>query len=440
MKTNLSLSLLTAVCGFAVLVGLPAQAATITLTAEADKPLLLAEKTQTAYLRIGLTGCPLERLKSRTPINVAIVIDKSGSMGGEKIRKAREAAILALHRLNAEDIVSVVVYDTEVQVLVPATKMTRRDDIIRTIRQIGAGGSTALYAGVETGAQEVKKFQSPDRVNRIVLLSDGLANVGPQSSEALGKLGVRLAEKGISVTTIGLGLGYNEDLMSRLAYKSDGGHYFAEAADELASVFDHEFDRALSVVAQQVRLEIICGENLRPVRVLGREGTIKGRTVTLDMNHIYGEHEKYALVEVEIPGTEAVRPRELACVRLSYRDMNTDTTVKSSHAVEVRFCNSQTDSDKSINKRVMADVVEQIAIEQNEKATALRDEGKLEEARQTLKDNSAYLRSNSAVLASPALQQYAEENDLAADRMESSDWVKERKVMRESQNARRTQQ
>jgi len=228
--------------------------------------------------------------------------------------------------------------------------------------------------------------------------------------------------------------------MSRLAYRSDGGHYFAKTADELASVFDREFDRALSVVAQEVRLEIICGENLRPVRVLGRQGTIKGRTVSIDMNHIYSEHEKYVLLEIEIPGIEAVRPRELACVRLSYRDMNTDTTIKSSHAVDVHFCNSRADSEKSLNKHVMADVVEQIAIERNELATALRDKGKLEEARQVLNDNAAYLKSAASDYECPALDKYATENRSQAEQLDESSWTRNRKMMRESQNTRRTQQ
>jgi Ca-activated chloride channel family protein len=440
MKTKLSLSLLSAVCFCAAMVGRPVQAAIITLTAEVDKPLLLAEKTQTAYLRIGLTGCPLEKLKQRTPVNVALVIDKSGSMSGERIRHAREAAILALDRLNSEDIVSVVAYDSEVQVIVPATKLTRRDDIIRKIRQIEAGGFTALYAGVQTGAEEVRKFQSSGRTNRIVLLSDGQANVGPQTTQALGKLGAQLAEKGMSVTTIGLGMGYNEDLMSRLAYNSDGGHYFAETPNELASVFDREFDRALSVVAQQVRLEIVCGEHFRPVRVLGREGLIKDRTILIDIGQIYSSHEKYALVEIEIPGVEAVKTREIANVRLSYKDMNADTPISNSgQAVEIRFTPSQADSDKSINHRVMADVVEQIAIEQNERATALRDEGKVEQARQVLYENTAYLRSHAASLNSPALEKYAAENSSQAEQLDESSWNRNRKLMVEGQSARKSQ-
>ena len=295
MKMKHSLTMLTVVCGLAAMLGASLQAAVITLTAEVDKPLLLADRTQTAYLRIGLTGCPQERLKERTPVNVAMVIDKSGSMSGDRIRYAREAAILALQRLNADDIVSVVVYDSQVQVLVPATKMTRREDIIRAIRRIEAGGTTALYAGVQAGAEEVCKFQTPGRVNRVVLLSDGQANVGPQTPEALGRLGAQLAEKGLSVTTIGLGLGYNEDLMSRLADKSDGGHYFAESPNELASVFDREFDRALSVVAQEIRIEIILPKGIRPVRLLGREGTIKGQSVTIELGSVYSEHEKYEI-------------------------------------------------------------------------------------------------------------------------------------------------
>jgi Ca-activated chloride channel family protein len=296
MKTVMHKFILLALAMFCIAV--PALARSLDVSAQVDKPIILANQKQTVYLRVGLKGCIEEINKERTPINVAIVIDKSGSMGGEKIRKAKEAAILALNRLNENDIVSVVLYDDRASILVPATKMTRRNDIIEKIRQINAGGSTALYAGVENGSEEILKFISDQRVNRIVLLSDGLANVGPDTPRALGKLGSKLVKKGISVTTIGLGLGYNEDLMSKLAYKSDGGHYFAEKACQLASVFDQEFDRALSVVAQQVEIEIICGEGMRPVRILGREGNIKGRTITMDIQNIYSQHEKYAIVYV----------------------------------------------------------------------------------------------------------------------------------------------
>ncbi len=411
----------------------------IDLKIESDRSVLLAGQKQTAYVRVGLTGCHVQQEKERCPVNIAIVIDKSGSMSGEKIQKAKEAAILALHRLKSSDIVSVVLYDSQVRVLVPATKMTDREMVINKIRQISAGGSTALYDGVKTGSEEVKKFSSREYVNRVVLLSDGLANVGPETPEELGKLGAKLVDQGISVTTIGLGLGYNEDLMCRLAEKSDGGHYFAEDADELASVFDHEFGRALSVVAQDVKIEIICGEGMRPVRLLGREGDISGRTASVEINNIYGEHEKYVILEVEVPAHEVDKVRELALARINYLDMLTDKPGKSGIAAQITFSESKEESDASVNKKMFADVVEQIAILNNKKALELRDAGKVQEAKQMLNYNLGYLNDNYSTLGSEKLKSYAEENRDDAENLEGENWNYQRKSMRESQSRRQKQ-
>ena len=411
----------------------------VNLKIETDRTVLLADKKQTAYVRVGLTGCNLEKQQERTPVNIALVLDKSGSMEGEKLKKAKESAILALYRLKATDIVSVILYDSEVQVLVPATKMSDRDMIISKIKKVHAGGSTALYGGVETGAKEVKKFLSKEYVNRVVLLSDGLANVGPGSPDELGALGAELLEEGISVTTVGLGLGYNEDLMCKLADKSDGGHYFVDDPDKLASVFEQEFGRALSVVAQEVNMEIVCGEGMRPVRLLGREGTFDGRTVTVDINNVYSEHEKYVILEVEIPSQEADKIREVAMVRVNYQDMQSNEQVKSGISARVSFSESKEESDASLNKKMYADVVEQIAILNNQKAIELRDQGKLKEAREMLQSNYSYLEYNSVNLGSSKLKEYADENLDDSENLDESKWNYQRKSMRANQSSRQKQ-
>jgi Ca-activated chloride channel homolog len=417
------------------------QAETVTLTVETDRPYVPAGEKQAVYLRIGLAGCAEEFLKERRPVNVSLVIDKSGSMSGDKIEKAKDAAIMAIRRLQADDIASIVIYDDQAEVLVPATKMSRTEDSVKKIRRIRADGSTALYDGIQNGAREVRKFLSKNHVNRIVLLSDGLANVGPSSTEELGRLGCNLADEGISVTTIGLGLGYNEDLMSQLAYRSDGGHYFAEEAEELAAIFDQEFDRAMSVVAQQVRLEIICGEEIRPVRVLGRQGSIKDRTVQVDLQNIYAGHEKYVLLEVEVPAGKKEKARELACVRLNYQDMKMQAEIKKpGQACEIRFTDSSQEVEKNLNARVTADVVEQIAIENNQRALALRDQGQTQQAKEALEQNTTYLNTNASRLKSEKLSSYAAENEEDADNLEGKNWTRQRKSMRESQTRRQTQQ
>ncbi len=243
--------------------------------------VLKADQKQTDYLRVALRGFKLRNERERTPVNVAIVIDRSGSMQGEKIRKAKEAAIMAVRRLTSRDIASVITYSDTAHVLVPATKLTNKEPVIAALRGLQAGGSTALFAGVSIGAGELRKFLDRKRVNRIILLSDGIANVGPSSPAELSDLGASLIKESISVTTIGLGSGYNEDLMSKLAQKSDGNHYFAENATDLARVFNGELGDVLSVVAQEVLIKIQCAEGIRPVRVLGRDANITGQLVTV---------------------------------------------------------------------------------------------------------------------------------------------------------------
>ena len=144
----------------AVLAALPliSGAAQVRLDVSLANPVLIAGKKQTTFLKVGLTGFEMEKQARRTPANIAIVIDRSGSMQGEKIKQAKQAARMAVRRLDGNDIVSIVAYDDTVSVLVPATKASDREAILAGIDRIEAKGSTALFAGVSKGAAEVRKF------------------------------------------------------------------------------------------------------------------------------------------------------------------------------------------------------------------------------------------------------------------------------------------
>jgi Ca-activated chloride channel family protein len=388
---------------------------------------MLADQKQTAHLRVGLTGFELEEGDGRAPVNVAIVLDKSGSMSGEKIQKAKEAAIMALRRLNSKDIVSVVVYDDTVRVVVPATKLLDRAAIEREIRRINAGGSTALFAGVSKGAAEVRKFLSRDRVNRIILLSDGLANVGPSSPAELGDLGASFAKDGISVTAIGLGLGYNEDLMTRIAMRSDGMHHFAEEARDLARLFKTEFGTALSVVAQEVAIKVRCARGIRPVRVLRGEADISGQNVVILMNQIYSGEEKRVVLEVEVPPTSAGKSREIASVDVSYANMQTKTTDRLTSSVEVTFTESKKVVQENVDPTAMAVIVRQQAAVTYRTAMRLRDEGKKQEAQALFESNAVYLETQADLFDSDNLRQDSISNFRASRNLSDEDWIRERK-------------
>jgi Ca-activated chloride channel family protein len=406
-----------------------------------SQSVLPADKKQMSFLKCGLSGFRLEGGKQRSPVNVALVLDKSGSMSGDKIARAKEAAISALERLNSDDIVSVVTYDSTVSVVVPATKLTDRQAIIERLRQVEAGGSTALFAGVSKGAEELRKFLNKERANRVILLSDGLANVGPQSASELGDLGRSLSKEGISVSTIGLGLDYNEDLMTSLARESDGNHVFVENSTKLVEVFNREFDDVLSVVAQEVVIKIHCRDDVRPVRTLNCDAEITGQDVYVKMNQLYSEQEKYVILELELPPRPSGSAMEVADVSVSYTNMETKTEDRLSSVVGVNFSSTLASVEASINRPVMEQCVLQLANLQNQEATVLRDRGEISEAKQRLEANALFLKSNADKYDSAVLLQRSLDNRNQANAVEKDeDWKRNRKSMRAIQYSDATQQ
>ena len=415
-----------------------ALAKSVRLDVQMSTPTVLTGVRQKAYVRIALTGLT-PRVNRRAPVNVAIVLDRSGSMSGTKIEEAKRAALMAIGQLRDDDIVSIVTYQSTVDVLVPATKLYDREAIRDAVHSIRAGGKTALFAGVSKGARELKKFLNRNRVNTLLLLSDGLANVGPSSPGELAQLGTSLARQGVTVTTIGLGLQYNEDLMTRLAMASDGNHFFVENETDLEAAFATEFGDATSTVAQGVTIDIVCPNGVRPIRVVGREAHITGQRVHASMNQIYRDQTRYLVLEVDVTPAAAGRARQVADVTVGYHDMLTASQATLRGGASVTFTESETVVERDTNKGVMANVVSQIGNERNELATTLRDEGKVEDARALFQSNAAYLRRNAERLGDSRLRKDAQSNYEASENLDDEKWNRERKKQRELQYKTKTQ-
>ncbi|MGD9785352.1 MAG: VWA domain-containing protein [Hyphomicrobiaceae bacterium] len=427
-----------------------ASAAPITVEADLGQSAIPTGSTGKVYLRLSLKGTATPRKERRTPVNVALVIDRSGSMKGPRIAGAKEAARLALERLGADDIVSLVAYNHGVDVLQPAAPLGSDHALAAKIDKLEADGRTALHAGVVSGAEQVKRFLSPTRVNRVILLSDGLANVGPSSPKQLADLGRELGAKGISVTTIGLGLDYNEDLMQRLAAASDGNHAFVEDAEDLAGIFNSEFGDALSITAQDIEIIIECRIGFKPVRVLGREARIEGNQIRLKLNQLQGANERYFVVELDAPETRTPGEAEIAAVKVEYLDLESGRRSSTEAKARGRFTASRQEAEASVNKTVMSQVAAQVATETSEQAVELRDKGDVTGARKLLEGNAAYLKSareryGIGVGAAPpasvgALNALEEEQRKAASNLDADRWDKTRKSMRAIEHKSKVQQ
>ncbi len=408
----------------------------IRLSADLAHPRIIAGKKMTTYLKVGLTGFDLEAATKRAPVNVAIVIDKSGSMQGDKIKHAKEAAKQALDRLGPGDTVSVIAFSDKVEVVAPASSLSEREAVKSAIDRITANGSTGLFAGVSKGSEELRKNKQQNQVSRIILLSDGIANVGPSSPQDLGRLGTALSKEGITVTTLGLGLGYNEDLMTELALRSDGNHAFIKDSEELAVIFQREFGDILSVVAQRINVRIRCGDGIRPVRVLGRESDIRGQDVTVTMNQLYARQEKYVLLEVEIPEGAVetdvtVADVQLTCINAVSKTEDTITT----RAVARRVSDASLVA-ASTNKAVLVDVAKLIGTEKEAIAVKLNDEGKHEEAMKAYTTAAAWCVEQGKTLKAPELEKLGYDQALRQEQFKQggSEAISARKMSKEDYN------
>jgi len=410
----------------------PVTSESVKITPRISHPVLLTGEDKKAYIQIVLEGFePADKSKKRPPVNIALVLDRSGSMNGNKIEHAKQAALLAVDRLADDDIISIVVYDDSADVIVPATKLSDRASIKSKIRSINIGGSTALFAGTSKGANEVEKFLDKNKVNRVILLSDGQANVGPSSPSELGELGNALVKKGISVTTLGLGTGYNEDLMVKLAQKSDGNHAFIENPEELASIFDKEFGDVLSVVAQEVEIQIECVDGVKPIRLLGREGEIYGQTTKVNLNQLYANQSKEILLEVNT--NKDLKVSELVTVKTVYRDMQSGDSETQNNKIFVKYSNDKKDVEAKTNKIVMAEAIKQEVIIENERAIKLRDAGKIKEAQERLYNNAMKLKE-AAPKYGGGLDIYADEVEQEAKDIEDTKkWNVQRKGLSKKQ-------
>lgn len=193
---------------------------------------------------------------ARIPINLAFVLDRSGSMGGGKLEAVKRAARDLILRLHPDDQVSVVAFDDEVRTVARSGSAAEQPGLLRDLMSIQPGGCTNLSGGWLQGRALVQERLRSEGVNRVVLLTDGLANAGITDRTTLRQLCSDALSARVSTTTVGVGGGYDEDLLGDLAEAGGGFTYYIERLDQTGSIFEEELEGLLSIAAQNLTVRI----------------------------------------------------------------------------------------------------------------------------------------------------------------------------------------
>ena len=263
--------------------------------------------------------------KSRQGVSMSVVIDKSGSMSGAPIKNATQAAELLVRQLNQADTLSVVAYDHGVDTVVPPTQVIKHGDIAREIRRIRASGSTALHAGWVQGCKHAEAHADPKIQRRVLLLTDGQANVGETDPKKLCAQAKAWAAKGVVTTTLGFGNGFNEDLLIGMAEASGGNFYYIETPEDAAQVFLIEGESVTSLAAHGLTLHLQPQGGAAVLDVLNRLPTEPpadpGAAWVIWAGDVYGGEEKQVAIRLEVPAENAGKPLlGLRCAWLTHAD------------------------------------------------------------------------------------------------------------------------
>lgn len=275
-------------------------------------------------VRSELDPTSLDARNSFEPLNLAIVIDHSGSMKGQRLLNALDAAAGMIRRLRDGDTVAVVSYAAEARMVLPVTTVSTatREQLIRTIiDSVGAPtGNTCISCGVELGMQTFVGRRPG--IDRMLLLSDGEANRGIVDEVGIRSLARQARNRGTTISSIGVDIDYNERLMSAIAREANGRHYFSETGSNLEQIFDQELESLVKTVAKDGKLEVELAPGVRVAEVFDRSYQQVDRRVIVPMGTFSPGEDKTLLLRLEVPPSP-IGERPIANVTLTYDDVAT---------------------------------------------------------------------------------------------------------------------
>src|SRR5262245_36223485 len=228
------------------------------LSASTDRALVLAAGNSVRYVLASFTAPAPAHVPTRAPVNVALVIDRSGSMGGEKIELARAAVVQSLRLLRPSDRFSVVSYDDQVEVVVPSTEASTEAvrNAIAQVSRLQARGSTDLGGGWLRGCEQIAGHLDREQVGRCLLLTDGLANRGIVDPGELTGHADELRQRGVTTSTFGVGADFDERLLEAMARAGAGHFYYIQQAVQTPDYLTSELGETLEIVARDVAVTI----------------------------------------------------------------------------------------------------------------------------------------------------------------------------------------
>ncbi|HEX6719731.1 MAG TPA: VWA domain-containing protein [Pyrinomonadaceae bacterium] len=336
--------------------------------------------------------------KGRPDLNLSLVLDRSGSMEGEKMIRAREAAMFCVDQMLPTDRLSVVTFDDRIEVLFPSEPVTNKQSMKDLISRVMARGSTALHEAWVRGGLSVSERMLNQGINRVVLITDGLANVGITNTDEIVSQAMGLFQRGVSTSTIGIGADFNEDLLMPMAQSGGGNAWHVVEPNDMQHIFQIELEGLIAQFAHTVSLSLIPADGVRIVDVLNDfDLTETGR---YRLPNLQFGSPLDIVVQLKVGGEEVGTQMRLLDLRLGFtpQDAKNAEVLKQAHTVE--FATRSEVERSAVNDEVIKAVQFLINARARNEAMKRMDQGDFDGAQAILGRSLSATRAACADFAS----------------------------------------
>lgn len=335
----------------------------------------------------------------RPILNLAVVLDKSGSMSSDqKLDQTKKATQFLIDHLSTQDYLAIVAYSSDVETIIPSELVSSKTVIKHHLNEIEAGGMTNLSGGLFKGYIEVKKHFSKNNINRILLLSDGNANHGIIDTTKLMPYIKQYNAEDISVSALGVGHDYNDELMIDIAENSRGNYYYIKNSEDIPSIFSQELTQLINLAIKNIRITVQLADGVQLINSFGHTfTTLPTNKLEFKLGDLNFDNRGMLLLELSVPADIQIN-NPIAKIEVNYKNVSTQQVMNDEKNLFINFTQDANLYNQSLNSDVEKYIILTRSIEELERVLESFDRGLFEQAiiniRRTYAAIEAYARGS----------------------------------------------
>lgn len=328
------------------------QALTVECVPENKYSQSTADTRQNVLVKMTGTGTAMG---ARMPLNLCLILDRSGSMEGPPMEYMKRACSYVVDLLEPNDILSIVAFTDQAELIMPARRVVNKQLIKQHIDMLQVGNTTDLYGGIQLGAGQVASVASSGHVNRALLFTDGEPTAGIKDFSSIVGQVAEQKSRGVTLTALGFGSDYNEELLAAIAKRSGGNYYYITRPELIPEIFRKELETLMNVVARNVKLRVNTSRWVQVRQIYNKLPTFGHRSAEVTLADIERGQTQTAIIEMELGNRPGGKYR-VAKVEVIYDDSVTAAAESVSGDVIVDFNTDENLIATGVNEQVLREI------------------------------------------------------------------------------------